>query len=80
MGYSPHKGHKGAKVADDRCRYVAESYLQTDEGKAEAQRAKQEGSRLYLEAKERILRPQVAGGLVGAGKSTRFASVEIVSG
>lgn len=46
--------------------YVTDSYLKTDEGQAEAERAKREGSKLYLEAKERILRPQVAGGLVGA--------------
>nr|ODN89923.1 hypothetical protein L203_01840 [Cryptococcus depauperatus CBS 7841] len=46
--------------------YLAESYLQTPEGRAEADRAKAEGSKLYLHAKEVILRPQVAGGLVGA--------------
>jgi len=46
--------------------YVTESYLQTPEGKQEAERAKNEGSKFYLEAKERILRPQVASGLVGA--------------
>ena len=49
------------------CRYVTESYLQTDEGKEEAQRAKKEGSKFYLQAKEVVLRPGVAGGLVGAG-------------
>lgn len=49
--------------------YVAESYLQTPEGREEAERAKQEGSKLYLHAKEVILRPQVAGGLVGACES-----------
>ncbi|CAD6572814.1 MAG: hypothetical protein TREMPRED_000637 [Tremellales sp. Tagirdzhanova-0007] len=46
--------------------YVTESYLQTDEGKEEAQRAKKEGSKFYLQAKEVVLRPGVAGGLVGA--------------
>ncbi|WVF68221.1 hypothetical protein IAT40_002986 [Kwoniella sp. CBS 6097] len=46
--------------------YVAESYLQTPEGRQEAERAKAEGSKAYLQAKEVILRPQVAGGLVGA--------------
>ncbi|OCF33686.1 hypothetical protein I317_02494 [Kwoniella heveanensis CBS 569] len=46
--------------------YVAESYLQTPEGREEAERAKAEGSKFYLQAKEVILRPQVAGGLVGA--------------
>lgn len=51
----------------DLCRYVADSYLQTDEGQAEAQRAKREGSKLYLQAKEVVLRPGVAGGLAGAG-------------
>ncbi|WVQ63317.1 uncharacterized protein L199_001469 [Kwoniella botswanensis] len=46
--------------------YAAESYLQTPEGKQEADRARAEGSKFYLQAKEVILRPQVAGGLVGA--------------
>ncbi|WWC65052.1 uncharacterized protein I303_107666 [Kwoniella dejecticola CBS 10117] len=46
--------------------YLAESYLQTPEGKQEAERAKAEGSKFYLQAKEVILRPQVAGGLAGA--------------
>ncbi|ORY20876.1 hypothetical protein BCR39DRAFT_554668 [Naematelia encephala] len=46
--------------------YVTESYLQTPEGQQEAERAKKEGSKAYLQAKEVILRPQVAGGLVGA--------------
>ncbi|WWD20712.1 hypothetical protein CI109_105188 [Kwoniella shandongensis] len=46
--------------------YVTESYLSTPEGKQEAERAKAEGSKAYLQAKEVILRPQVAGGLVGA--------------
>ncbi|ODN82896.1 hypothetical protein L202_01153 [Cryptococcus amylolentus CBS 6039] len=46
--------------------YLADSYLSTPEGQAEADRAKAEGSKLYLHAKEVILRPQVAGGLVGA--------------
>jgi len=46
--------------------YVAESYLSTPEGKQEAERAKREGSKLYMQTKEVVLRPQVAGGLVGA--------------
>ena len=46
--------------------FLADSYLQTPEGQAEAERAKAEGSRIYLQAKEVILRPQVAGGLAGA--------------
>lgn len=46
--------------------YVADSYLNTEEGRAEAERAKREGSKFYLEAKERILRPGVFGGLAGA--------------
>ncbi|GMK54643.1 hypothetical protein CspeluHIS016_0112290 [Cutaneotrichosporon spelunceum] len=45
--------------------YITDTYLDTPEGKAEAERAKREGSRLYLKAKEVILRPNVAGGLVG---------------
>lgn len=46
--------------------YVADSYLSTAEGQAEAERAKREGSRFYMQAKEVILRPKVAGGLAGA--------------
>ncbi|WVR08541.1 hypothetical protein IAU60_005596 [Kwoniella sp. DSM 27419] len=46
--------------------YVTESYLQTPEGRQEAERAKAEGSRFYVQAREVILRPQIAGGLVGA--------------
>ena len=46
-------------------RYVTESYLQTPEGREEAERAKREGSKAYLQAKEIILRPGVFGGLAG---------------
>ena len=52
-------------------RYVAEAYLETDDGRAEAERAKKEGSKLYLQAKEVVLRPGVAGGLAGARTSAR---------
>jgi len=45
--------------------YVTESYLSTPEGREEAERAKREGSRAYLQAKEVVLRPGVAGGLAG---------------
>lgn len=45
---------------------VTESYLDTPEGQAEYERAKREGSRAYIQAKEVILRPGVAGGLLGA--------------
>ncbi|SRR5258706_8788896 len=47
---------------------LAESYLSTDEGQAELQRAEQEGSVLYRHAKEIVLRPGVFGGLLGASK------------
>ena len=40
--------------------------MSTPEGKQEAERAKQEGSKFYLQTKEVILRPKVAGGLAGA--------------
>lgn len=46
--------------------YVAEKHLETPEGQREAQRAKEEGSKFYLAAKEKVLRPGVAGGMVGA--------------
>lgn len=44
---------------------VAERYSTTPEGKAELLRAKQEGSKAYIQAREIILRPQVAGGALG---------------
>jgi hypothetical protein len=47
---------------------MAESYLQTPEGQREKERAKQEGSALYRETKEIVLRPGVFGGLLGAGE------------
>lgn len=50
---------------------LTESYLETAEGQAEYERAKREGSRAYIQAKEVVLRPGVAGGLVGARKSCR---------
>jgi len=45
--------------------YVADSYLDTPEGRQEAERAKQEGSRFWLRSKEVVLRPGVFGGLAG---------------
>lgn len=45
---------------------VAEQFAQTPEGKEEIARAKQEGSKFYVNARELILRPSVAGGLLGA--------------
>jgi hypothetical protein len=45
--------------------YLADSYLSTPEGQQEAERAKREGSKAYLQAKEIVLRPGVAGGLAG---------------
>lgn len=48
---------------------MTDSYLSTPEGKQEAERAKKEGSKFYKQSREVVLRPQVAGGLVGAGKS-----------
>lgn len=44
---------------------VAEQYSTTPEGQAEVERAKREGSKFYGAAKENILRPGVAGGLLG---------------
>lgn len=65
--YSPRKGELTPRRMTEltSLSYVTESYLQTPEGQAEAKRAKEEGSRLYLQAKEVILRPTVAGGLAG---------------
>lgn len=46
---------------------MAESYLQTTEGQREKQRAKDEGSALYRQTREIVLRPGVFGGILGAG-------------
>jgi hypothetical protein len=51
---------------------MAESYLQTPEGQREKQRAEDEGSALYRQTKEIVLRPGVFGGLLGLGQSTSF--------
>jgi hypothetical protein len=44
---------------------LAESYAQTDQGRAEAHRAREEGAYIYRQAKEIILRPGALGGIVG---------------
>jgi len=44
---------------------MAESYLQTEEGQREKQRAEEEGSALYRQTKEVVLRPGVFGGILG---------------
>lgn len=48
---------------------LAESYLQTPEGRREKQRAQNEGSALYRQMREIVLRPGVFGGLMGLGRS-----------
>jgi len=45
---------------------VADQFAQTPEGQEEIARAKEEGSKVYVNARELILRPGVAGGLLGA--------------
>lgn len=52
--------------------FAVEKYSQTPRGKAEAKRAKEEGTLLYKHAHEAILRPGVAGGIVGL--CTHFTS------
>lgn len=47
---------------------VAESYLQTPEGQREKERAEQEGSKIYRQTKEVVLRPGVFGGILGVGE------------
>ena len=49
---------------------VLENFLHTSEGLAEAQRMKEEGSRLYQTTHEVVLRPGVLGSLLGALDST----------
>jgi hypothetical protein len=45
---------------------VADQFAQTPEGQEEIARAKEEGSKVYVNARELILRPGVAGGVLGA--------------
>jgi len=45
--------------------YASEQYRQTPSGQAEERRAREEGSVLYKHLHQQILRPGVAGGLVG---------------
>ena len=54
--------------------YGAERYAQTPRGKAERERAREEGAALYRHAREVVLRPGVLGGLVG------LANVGILGG
>ncbi|KAG8767859.1 hypothetical protein FRC15_005452 [Serendipita sp. 397] len=44
---------------------MAESYLQTPEGQREKQRVEEEGSALYRQTREIVLRPGVFGGILG---------------
>lgn len=45
--------------------YAAEKYAETEQGRAEAKRAKQEGTLIYKHLREQILRPGVLGGILG---------------
>ncbi|KAL5507661.1 hypothetical protein ACEPAH_7117 [Sanghuangporus vaninii] len=54
--------------------YAAERYAKTPEGKAERQRAREEGTAIYRHVREVVLRPGVLGGLVG------LANVGILGG
>ncbi|PVF97486.1 hypothetical protein CPB86DRAFT_785788 [Serendipita vermifera] len=45
---------------------MAEAYLQTEEGQREKRRAQEEGSALYRQTREVVLRPGVFGGILGA--------------
>jgi len=45
---------------------LAEAYGQTEQGRVEAQRAREEGDYLYRRTREIVLRPGILGGIVGA--------------
>lgn len=60
--------------------YAAEKYRQTQQGQAEARRAKQEGTLIYKHLREGILRPGVLGGVVGLGKWTIGSQRTVLSG
>lgn len=47
---------------------VAAAYAKTPQGRQELARARDEGHYLYHRSKEVVLRPKVAGGLLGVGE------------
>ena len=49
--------------------FTADKYLETPQGQDELRRAEEEGHLLYNRTKEIILRPKVAGGILGVGES-----------
>jgi hypothetical protein len=55
--------------------FAAEKYAQTPQGKAEARRAKEEGTLLYRNIREHVLRPGVLGGLLGLVNAAILGSV-----
>jgi len=63
----------------DHSSLVADSYLNTPEGKQEAEKAKREGSKFYNQSREVILRPGVFGGLAGACTYLHFMQAELTA-
>jgi len=59
--------------------FAAEKYAETDQGKAEARRAKKEGTLIYKHLRENILRPQVLGGLLGLMNAAILGSLGYLS-
>jgi hypothetical protein len=47
--------------------FLADAYRNTEQGREEERRAREEGAALYKHTKEIILRPKVFGGLLGVG-------------
>lgn len=45
--------------------YIADAYANTEQGRVEAHRAREEGAYLYRQAKQVVLRPGILGGIVG---------------
>jgi len=48
--------------------FIADKYLDTPQGQDELRRAEEEGHLIYNKTKEIILRPKVAGGILGVGE------------
>ncbi|KAG5643611.1 hypothetical protein DXG03_000619 [Asterophora parasitica] len=48
--------------------FATEKYRQTERGRAEERRAKEEGTVIYKHLREQVLRPKVHGGIVGLGE------------
>jgi hypothetical protein len=55
--------------------YAAKKYRQTPIGRQEERRAREEGTLIYKQLREHVLRPGVLGGLIGLGQKKSHLSI-----